>query len=316
MVCPSCGAEMRVEDKFCRSCGVRLPSTEPEEMQPGPASIITVRSHSGGVPGWAIVLVLLCVGLTVWFLFTVISTVFKIKDALRKAPNGVSAAGKASQPSGTLVSVKPTITGPHLRIFKPGDSWSYTATATVTRADGTARNGTGTLEKAIFAMNLSGAPCLVEQTKVHLVLDDGTPLDRVSHLYFQQGVTGDDTEIGVDDGSTSSVQKASQPGVIIPGDWTDSPSSPTDLTFGNGMTEHLDTTVVPGDNFMTLATGDKTDCWTFNQNTSESDGSTTSSSGTFSPGLGQYVNGSLTTSIPNRDTVNITETLTSYALQP
>ena len=160
MYCPSCGAELRAEDKFCRQCGTQIRLPNNAEFQPQ----TTARSRPDRAKSqwWAAALSIVLLVPILGYLGVL------VKGRIWK-PQGLEGFVPYN-PSSLKAESTPVLRGTSLRIYQPGDHWTYTSSVQLTQPDGTTQTGTGRLNNGIYVSTLDGKPVLTEGVRTKFTL--------------------------------------------------------------------------------------------------------------------------------------------------
>ena len=214
MYCPSCGVELRTEDKFCRKCGTKTAVQSSAEFQP--QSTINPIPGRAKSPTWA-------VALSIVLLVPILGYLGILVKARIWKPQGLEGFVPYN-PSRLKAESAPVLTGPLLRIYRPGDHWTYTSSVQFTLANGPTLNGTGRFNDGIYVSTLAGKPVLTERSKVEYYFTNGSGMDYDANTYFQQDSSQNYSEIAMDEGSAGTLDKLVQVQETQPGNITTSPS--------------------------------------------------------------------------------------------
>ena len=305
MFCSSCGSELRTEDKFCRKCGAQLRVPNNAEFQP---QIMTgPRPGRAKPPWWA-------VALSIALLIPILGYLgILVKERIWK-PQGLEGFVPYN-PSKLKVESTPRFTGAQLRIYRPGDHWTYTSSVQFTQANGATHNGAGRFNDGIYVSTLDGKPVLTERGKDELYYVDGHGMEYDSNTYFQQDSSQNYSEIAMDEGLADTLEKLVQVQETQPGNITASPTFSYETTTLQGLTSQSDMKVTGSECTRILPDGQPTECWPISTTYSNSEGHSSVESGLYSPSLGQYVTYTSAAKQPDGDVITETGTLTAYYLR-
>ena len=305
MYCPSCGAELRAEDKFCRQCGTQIRLPNNAEFQPQ----TTARSRPDRAKSqwWAAALSIVLLVPILGYLGVL------VKGRIWK-PQGLEGFVPYN-PSSLKAESTPVLRGTSLRIYQPGDHWTYTSSVQLTQPDGTTQTGTGRLNNGIYVSTLDGKPVLTERGKDEVYLADGHGMEYDSNTYFQQDSSRNYSEVAEDEGSANTLQKLVQVQETTPGDIAASPSFSYETTTTQGLTCQSDMKVTGKECTRFLPDGQPTDCWPVSTTYSNSAGHSSTCSGMYSPSLGQFVTSTSAAKQPDGTVITETSTLIAYYLR-
>jgi len=207
------------------------------------------------------------------------------------------------------------LTGPLLRIYRPGDHWTYTSSVQFAQANGSTLSGTGRYNDGIYVSTLAGKPVLTERGKDEDYFTNGSGMEYDSNTYFQQDPSRNYWVIATDEGSADTLQKLVQVEETQPGNITTSPSFSWETTSVQDFTSQSDMKVTGSESTRVLPDGQPTQCWPISVTYSNSEGHTSTETGMFSPSLGQYVTSTSVAKQPDGDVITETSTLTAYYLR-
>ena len=289
--CSHCGAERPAAAAFCSKCGARITTPTPtpsapfvgQSAAPPPPTVPPQKSIGKKAAAWLVGAVVLLIG-----------------GGLRQI--GLSVAHNPQQAVNSFQNpFGPRPLANSLRQFQQGDSWEYRVSGTASLPSG--RTGTitnGTLKEAITGLKIADFNYLTEANDISLTVSDGSrtlPFSHSQQETLSQNLVGNTYLRSDSDGPQGTVRTVRQPQVDTPGVWSSGLTQKSHLDFSDGESRD-ETTTVQGSEVVDIALG-KFTAWRCTQNETDSDGTRSTTTAWFAPGLGMPVKTLVTSTEPD-----------------
>lgn len=264
----------------------------PEKARAQPAWVYGVV----GVAAFSITIYLMVVGLVT---YNVAKVVRDYPDGVIVTPADSAALRAAENDSGRL------------RVFRSGDTWTYSFTRHTQNDLGTDTYGHGDIVETMGLTSVNGADILTDTT-VFTTLYQNKPVDHQTYVaYLEQTRSGDLYELGTSDGPVADAQWNAQPVLFERGDLNRSASF--DDVLDANTQSHLTVTVDPGVISRKLSTGTPVQCWNQTRAYTNAEVTADTSSELFCPAIGQILSEKEVTTIPDDGTRTVDSYLRSYS---